>query len=325
METIDYSVIIRTVGSAGQKYQALLDSVAALEPQPKEVIVVLPEGYAKPKEQLGWETFYYSPKGMVNQRSLGIRMCKTKYALVCDDDICFGKDFVRKLYEPLWQVLGTFSIAPLYEMLPSNLGKYLVSFFTAKGVPTLFHRGDRYISVLRSSGFSYNRHMKPGKFYETQSAPGACFFADTKACRSLDFGAELWLQSGNYAFLEDQTLYYKACLRGKRVIAVPDASYKHLDAKSARTTGVSPSLYPQEFNRIVFWHRFIYSQQRGWFGRVLTWLCFGYLYIVTYCKDLLYLLIGKNTPECIRRINEAHRDAWAYIRSEEYASLEPVR
>ena len=321
---IDYSVIIRTVGNAGQKYQTLLDSIAVLEPQPKEVIVVLPEDYPKPKEQLGWETFCHSPKGMVNQRDFGIRQCKTRYALVCDDDICFGKDFVQKLYEPLRQGLGTFSIAPLYEMLPSNIGKFLVYFFTAKGVPTLFHKGDRYISVLRSSGFSYNRHMRPGKYYDTQSAPGACFFADVKACQALNFGDELWLQSGNYAFLEDQTLYYKACLRGNRVVAVPDAFYKHLDAKAPGLPAYPHRCILRKFNRIVFWHRFIYSQQTSRFARFTALLCFGYLYIVTYCKDLLYLLIGKNTPECIKRIKEAHRNAWAYIRSDEYASLNPV-
>ena len=71
---LDYSVIIRTTGKAGAKYQALLDSIAGLDPQPKEVIVVLPEGYALPSERLGWETFCFCPKGMVIQRLHGIAM-----------------------------------------------------------------------------------------------------------------------------------------------------------------------------------------------------------------------------------------------------------
>ena len=79
---IDYSVVIRTTGKAGAKYQGLLDSIAALEPQPREVIVVLPEGYALPTERLGWETFSFCPKGMVIQRLHGIAQCKTKYVLV---------------------------------------------------------------------------------------------------------------------------------------------------------------------------------------------------------------------------------------------------
>lgn len=98
---IDYSVIIRTTGKAGEKYQRLLQSVANLDPQPKEVIVVLPKGYTLPEDQLGWESFFFCPKGMVIQRLYGIAQCKTAYALICDDDIGFAPDFVRKLHAPL--------------------------------------------------------------------------------------------------------------------------------------------------------------------------------------------------------------------------------
>ena len=65
---LDYSVIIRTTGKAGEKYARLLKSIENLNPQPKEIIVVLPEGYTPPKESLVKEKIYYCPKGMVNQR-----------------------------------------------------------------------------------------------------------------------------------------------------------------------------------------------------------------------------------------------------------------
>ena len=97
MNMIEYSVIIRTTGKAGEKYQKLLDSVSKLDPQPREIIVVLPEGYDLPDERLGRETFYFSPKGMVRQRLAGVAVCKTDYALICDDDVSFPSDFVKKL------------------------------------------------------------------------------------------------------------------------------------------------------------------------------------------------------------------------------------
>lgn len=50
---IDYSVVIRTIGKAGEKYQKLLDSIAGLVPRPKAVIVVLPEGYDLPVTRCG--------------------------------------------------------------------------------------------------------------------------------------------------------------------------------------------------------------------------------------------------------------------------------
>ena len=92
---IEYSVIIRTIGKAGYKYQNLLNSIASLVPQPKEVIVVLPEGYELPAERLGWETFYYAPKGMISQRIFGIEKCKTQYALICDDDVVYNKNYEK--------------------------------------------------------------------------------------------------------------------------------------------------------------------------------------------------------------------------------------
>lgn len=109
---IDYSVIIRTTGKAGAKYAKLLESIDQLTPKPKEVIVVLPEGYSLPEEQLGWETYYFSPKGMVIQRMFGIEKCRTRYALVCDDDVRFSADFVQKLYEPIQNGKARLSAPP---------------------------------------------------------------------------------------------------------------------------------------------------------------------------------------------------------------------
>ena len=48
MENIDYAIVIRTIGKAGEKYLKLLESIKKLVPQPQEIIVVLPEGYGKP-------------------------------------------------------------------------------------------------------------------------------------------------------------------------------------------------------------------------------------------------------------------------------------
>lgn len=115
METIDYSVLIRTTGNAHEKYQRLLDSINTLQPAPKEVIVVLPVGYELPDERLGYESFFFAPKGMVSQRLAGVEKCSTAYALVCDDDVCFGPDFVENLYRPLRDGLGAISAGPLYS------------------------------------------------------------------------------------------------------------------------------------------------------------------------------------------------------------------
>ena len=158
VEMIDYSVVIRTTGKAGEKYAALLRSIDALEPKPREVIVVLPEGYDLPPERLGWETFHFCPKGMVTQRFYGIRVCRTPYALISDDDIAFDPDFVQKLYQPVKDGRYGLSAGPLLE------------FFPPKGIQTLFwalgaaaipagDRNARYTTVIPSTGYVYNRRI----------------------------------------------------------------------------------------------------------------------------------------------------------------------
>ena len=97
---INYSVVIRTIGKAGDKYKALLNSIEKLNPSPIEIIVVIPEGYSLPKERIGnglKEKFIFSKKGMVEQRLRGIGEAKGEYLLICDDDISFDSDFVCKL------------------------------------------------------------------------------------------------------------------------------------------------------------------------------------------------------------------------------------
>lgn len=321
---IDYSVVIRTTGKAGEKYAGLLRSINGLEPKPREVIVVLPEGYSIPEERLGWETFYFCPKGMVIQRMTGLAKCKTKYALVCDDDVSFNADFVQKLYEPVRSGLCAFSAGPLYSFLPPKGANAVLCAVMASAAPTLFHRKGRYVSVLKSSGYSYNRNLKPGRYYETQSVAWTCFFAEVSAIREMDFQAESWLDSHGYSALDDQTMFYKAWLRGIKTVVVSDAVYEHLDARTSTRNNKGPALYAMGFNRVVFWHRFIYRQQKRILSRVWAMACFGYHTLWTFFFELLNLVRRKNTCSGLAIKFRGLRDGWRYIKSEDYRSLPEV-
>lgn len=325
MSVIDYSVIIRTTGKAHEKYQALLDSIDALEPRPREVIVVLPEGYALPEEKLGWETFYFCPKGMVIQRMTGIHKCKTPYALICDDDVCFGSDFVQKLYEPIAEGLCGLSAGPLYSFLPIPGPKAFVSALSGAAAPTLFHR-DRYVSVLNTTGYSYNRHLKPEKkkYYGAQSLAWTCFFADVERLRDIELEDEVWLDAHGYSAYDDQTMFYKAWLRGIKTIVVADAYYEHKDAKTSTRDNKPAVLYSLHMNRIIFWHRFLYSMKRSFIGKAwsrLT-LCYRMFWLKFWAH--LDLLRKRYTREDFETIQKAYRDVRTYLKSEQYRDLPPV-
>ncbi|MDD7739310.1 MAG: glycosyltransferase [Lachnospiraceae bacterium] len=321
---IDYSVIIRTTGSAHEKYQKLLSSIEKLIPQPKEIIVVLPEGSSCPDEKLEWETYYFSPKGMVIQRMTGIDKCKTRYALVCDDDIQFESDFVQKLYRPIRDGLCAITAGPLYSFLPPKGSNAMLCAVMGSAVPTVFHK-ERYVSVLRTTGYSYNRNLNvEKKYYETQSLAWTCFFADIEAIKSLDFMDEIWLDSHGYSALDDQTMFYKAFLRGIKAMVVVDATYEHLDARTSTKNNKEPVLYSRYFNRVVFWHRFIYKKQANCALKLYTLLCFVYRSLWLLVLDVLDVVRHRMKISDMKISCRGYVDGWKYLRTKEYKELPPV-
>lgn len=319
---IDYSVIIRTTGKAGEKYRKLLSSIAALEPKPREVIVVLPEGFELPKERLGWETFYFCPKGMVIQRLHGIAQCKTKYALISDDDIAFAPDFVRKLTEPLETGKYHISAGPLPEFFPVKGLPTIMSVLTGASGPSVFHR-ERYNTVWRTTGYSFNRNLKPGKLYETQSAAWTCFYADVEKLRSIRFEDEMWLDLNGYSAHDDTAMFYKAWLLGIKSVIVADAPYQHLDAKTSTRGNMEKALYATGFNDVVFWHRFLSGEKL--LERIWSKLCIRYRFAAQGLYYRLNKLRGRMTAEEIRAFESGVRAGWTWLDSPEYQALPPVK
>lgn len=56
---MEYTAVIRTLGKAGEKYRCLLDSLVNQTIKPSRILVYIAEGYAIPKETIGWEEYIY--------------------------------------------------------------------------------------------------------------------------------------------------------------------------------------------------------------------------------------------------------------------------
>lgn len=327
---INYSVVIRTIGKAGEKYQKLLTSIERLEPKPIEVIVVLPEGYALPKERIGSgleETFIYCKKGMVEQRLVGIENAKGEYLFVCDDDVMFDKDFIQRLYKPLNKGIAKISAAPLISFLPQPGIRSIYNNISSSAVQTIFNK-NKYVHILKSSGWSYNRNLDFDNevYYETESLPWTCFFAEKKALDSINFRSEIWLDKYGYASMDDQAMFYKAYLMGIKSVVVSNAKYIHMDAMTSRKEDnkiADRVFFASGFNRFVFWYRFIYCNG----GFILKCLSISsFLYYILF--NTVYLTLkGIKNKEFIRRnklIYKGYREAKKYIKTSEYKSLEKI-
>lgn len=320
---IEYSVIIRTTGKAGEKYQKLLQSISKLQPQPQEVIVVLPEGYTLPEDQLGWETFYHCPKGMVTQRLYGLQQCKTPYALFSDDDIAFAPDFIKKLAAPVVSGEYGFSAGPLLNFFPPKGLPTICSALTGSAVPTIWHK-QQYNHVLHTTGYSFNRQIKVGSgtWYETQSVAWTCFFADISKFRNIHFEDELWLDRNGYSAHDDTAMFYKAWLCGVKSVIVSDAIYDHLDGKTSTRGNHETTYYAIGFNDVVFWHRFL----SGTHGMEKLWsaLCIRYFFLMQKGYYLLNCLRHRMTKEENKAFAKGVDAGWKWLTSEEYKSLPKV-
>ena len=101
MAEFEYTAVIRTLGTAGAKYQQLLDSLQAQSVVPKAIIVYIAEGYPLPKETIGTERYVYVKKGMVAQRALPYDEVQTEWMLFLDDDVYLPPKAVETLFNQL--------------------------------------------------------------------------------------------------------------------------------------------------------------------------------------------------------------------------------
>ncbi len=317
---ISYSVAIRTLGTAGEKYRKLLNSIRKLQPQPERVVVVLPEGYKEPEERLGFEEFVYSPKGMVAQRLESLKYIDSEYILFCDDDVSFGADFVKKLEEPLRTGDYSCSAGPLLEFFPPGSIKYLIASLLGGACVMLRGRQDTYARILNTGGWSYNRsiNLHKHKIYQTDSLPWTCFFIKKTALERIHFEDEMWCERSGYAAFEDRVMFYKLKINGFHTCVVSDAAYIHNDARSSTSgTNLIPQ-YARAFNHFVFWHRFLYMNSKNPLDRIWKKIC------ISYYISMQKIYTSRNKE--IRNVTvQGFTDAKQFIKTSEYQSMPSIR
>ena len=258
----DYTIAIRTLGTAGEKYAALLKSIEKQSVKPKNVYIVLPEGCSPPEEKLGYEAVIYTERGMISQRINVLPYINTEYTLFCDDDVELAPDFAERLMRPLDEGKADAAAGPLYSFLPHGRAA-LAAALIGSAMPTVLNK-DKYITILKNGGWSYNRHLKSGSLYETDSLAWTCFMIRTRVMRDLKLEEESWLEYKGYAGLDDQTMFYKLKRMGYKTVVVPEAKYSHLDAQTTRSVQREADIEEAlARNRIIFWYRLIYKYERN--------------------------------------------------------------
>lgn len=321
MESFEYSVLIRTLGKAGKKYQALLDSIDKQKIKPKEVIVVIPYGYDLPQERLGYERFVRSQKGMISQRVMGLDEVKSRYCLFFDDDLSFDDTFVEALANPVLNSMADVTFPILKELLPQSTGVRTICTLLCTAIPA--EKKCSFSRIVRSGGYSYNPDVIEGLWYEAQTAPGACFFCSTETMRSIHFEEELWLEKTEYALPDDQVMFYKFHKKGFKIYGKCIPNYVHLDAGGCSPDRGKKASFAMSCNKTIFWHRFIWTPDKNIFSKLLSLCCFLYSTIACFIYGLMKACAIRNF-DLVKSSLKGYNQAYCFLKSDEYKQIPPI-
>lgn len=324
----EYSIAIRTIGKAGEKYKKLLNSINASKHRPQKVVVVLPEGYELPEDRLGYEEFVYCPKSMIGQRLEALKYIDSEYTLFLDDDISFDPDFVDKLLQPLEEGEFDCSTGPLFSFFPASTAGKIAGTLTAS-VSVSFFRRDMYVKILRSGGWSYHTFNTDEKrYYPTESFAWTCFMIRTQCFRDIDMEDEIpWLEKHGYAMGDDRVMAYKLIKRGYKACIVSNALYAHNDAKTSTSAQEMVNTKPSfcmGFFHVVFWQRFIQDLEYGSIKRLINSVCFHYWRITMRGYHWLKSVNPTHRPYR-KAFTNGVKDGGVYVKTNMYRQLSPVK
>lgn len=313
---MEYTVVIRTLGTAGEKYKILLDSLNRQTVKASKILVYIAEGYTIPKETIGKEQYIYVKKGMVAQRALSYDEVGTEFILFLDDDVYLPETAVEQLYRYLIDYDANI-ISP--DVFPnaerSFLGKCQMM-LSGRMIPR--KDDDKWgYKVMRNSGYSYNNHPKPG-VYLSQTNAGPCFFCRKTDFLKIHFEDERWMDNLKYAQGDDQVMFYKMYLSGLKQLTWFGSGIKHLDAGSTMMSEEKEKMliYSDLRFKTIFWHRFIYKPDKNFFSKVLSLISIGYALGFT-----LFISALKCNFDILKLKYKAIKEACQFINSKEYKNL----
>lgn len=326
---LSYSVVIRTLGNTGEKYNALLQSIKSQTIQPEEIIVVIPEGYSL-DHQLGNERIIYSKKGMVTQRAVGIASATSEYILVCDDDISFAPDMIERLYKYLVDnnldcCLPMEGDDDKWNSDTINLKYPLVtrlrSAFTGQMLTS--RRKSKYLDVLTyTAGHKvFVNSNRLDECYLCTTACFQCFFIKTSMAQAAHYEEETWLQEGtltSYAAFDEPVFFSKLNLLGLRMAYALRTHYKHLDAGVGRKAhnpieAKQIRYFSIARNRTIYWYKYIYSTSKGFWDKCCA--IFGGTYGLTnYALLTILVNLRPKHVKALAALFKGYKEAFMYIR-----------
>ena len=317
-----YSIAIRTLGTAGDKYRQELESILSQTVAPERVLVNIAEGYPRPDYTVGKEEYIWVKKGMMSQRVLRYADIDSDCILMLDDDVSLEPDSVERMLRAMVEN-GADAVGA--DMFKNHMMDFSMKAYAAITNLVFPHRFGKWaFKVHRNGSFSYNNHpTRP--FYWSQSCGGPATLFRKDAFTKFHPEDELWLEALGFPYGEDQLEMYKFYLNGGRLGVLYDAGVTNLDAQSSSAAfrKSSDHIYVRTKAQYMIWYRSIYRNGRDTeASRLSTAIAFGLkaLWLVfVMCGAAIIKWDGRFVSSYFKGL----RDGMRAVRSPEFRSLPP--
>lgn len=319
---MEYSVVIRTLGKS-LYFEETLRCLLVQSIVPKDIFVYIPFGFSLPDYMTDRINVIRVPQGMVAQRALQYKEVKTEYVLFLDDDVYLPPQSVEILYSELRKNAGQVISPCTFQNHMVRLGRKILLSIQGREL-CRFWRSRWGYKILWNGGFSYNNNPI-ASVYESQTNAGPCFLCRKEDFLSIHYEDELWLDKTYYAFPDDQVMFYKMYCYGLKILTSFDSGVIHLDASSTildTNEKMMKVVFSEYRNKLIFWHRFLFSPEPIFFVKVLKCVAILSSYLFEGVKYGVYMLFGRYTKG--KAFFSGVFDALCYLRSDEYKRLPSV-
>ena len=321
-ETVTYSIAIRTLGTAGDKFRKELGSIAAQTVQPERVMVYIADGYERPDFTVGKEEYVWVRKGMMTQRVLPYDEIDSDCILMLDDDVQLAPDSADKLLRAMMENGADCVGADVFQNHRMPFRTKLYAALTNLVFP--HHCRQWAFKIRRNGSFSYNANPKK-PFYWSQSCGGPAMLWRKETFLQMHQQDELWLDKLGFAYGDDMLESYKLHLSTHRLGVLYDAGITNQDAQSSSGAFKKGPEYFHTRTKAMFmvWWRTCYKNGKdtAW-SRLLAGTAFS-LKALWLIPVMTVAAIVKGNARILSSYFRGLRDGWKAVHTPEFKALPP--
>jgi len=256
-----YSVAIRTIGLAGEKFRREIQSLHQQTIKPEKIVVYIAEECERPDWTIGVEKYVFVKRGMVAQRALSYDEIDSDNVLLLDDDVELASDSAEKMLRAMMENDADCVGADTYKNQDMPLWQKVYAWVTNWVCP--HHDPYWAFKIHKNGSFTYLWNV-PNEYpvvLPTQYVAGPCAMWKKETLKKLHWEDEVWMDEMEFSYMDDTVESYKLHVNGGKMFLLYNSGVENLNAKTASRNYRSKATMFYTRARLSFcvWWRTIYE------------------------------------------------------------------